>query len=182
MERGFFGDRGWIQPQDTVLSLRAPDLAIWGGVLARTQADLCTLYRELQREKAWSRIHLVPLLLAEGDRDAYRRQQAALEREKEIMKDVPGWEVRVDRARCGVALAADCTWCFSLFLCGHVHIAGGEECVPQPKVSTGGQHCGALIVLLCMYLLLESIAFEHHHAHAASTASGGHQHSRCPPS
>ena len=50
-------------------------------------------YRELQREKTWSRIHLVPLLLAESDRDAYRRQQAALEREKEIMKDVPGWEV-----------------------------------------------------------------------------------------
>ncbi|KAJ3975247.1 GRIM-19 [Lentinula raphanica] len=48
--------------------------------------------RELQREKAWSRIHLVPLLMAEGDRDAYRRQQAALAREKEIMKDVPGWE------------------------------------------------------------------------------------------
>lgn len=49
--------------------------------------------RELQRERVWSRIHLVPVLLAEGDRDAYRRQQAALEREKEIMKDVPGWEV-----------------------------------------------------------------------------------------
>jgi len=48
--------------------------------------------RELQREKAWSRIHLVPLLLAEGDRDAYRRSQAALAREKEIMKDVEGWE------------------------------------------------------------------------------------------
>jgi NADH dehydrogenase (ubiquinone) 1 alpha subcomplex subunit 13 len=48
--------------------------------------------RELQREKVWSRIHLVPLLLAEGDRDAYRRQQAAIAREKEIMKDVPGWE------------------------------------------------------------------------------------------
>ncbi|KAF8827089.1 hypothetical protein HHX47_DHR5001076 [Lentinula edodes] len=50
------------------------------------------LIRELQREKAWSRIHLVPLLMAEGDRDAYRRQQAALAREKEIMKDVKGWE------------------------------------------------------------------------------------------
>ncbi|KAG2155044.1 B16.6 subunit of GRIM-19, NADH:ubiquinone oxidoreductase [Suillus bovinus] len=48
--------------------------------------------RELQREKVWSRIHLVPLLVAEGDRDAYRRQQAALEREREIMKDVKGWE------------------------------------------------------------------------------------------
>lgn len=31
--------------------------------------------------------------MAEGDRDAYRRQQAALAREREIMKDVPGWEV-----------------------------------------------------------------------------------------
>ena len=49
--------------------------------------------RELQREKIWSRIHLVPLLLAEGDRDAYRREQAALAREKEIMKDVKDWEV-----------------------------------------------------------------------------------------
>jgi hypothetical protein len=29
--------------------------------------------------------------MAEGDRDAYRRQQAALAREREIMKDVPGW-------------------------------------------------------------------------------------------
>ncbi|KAL4076201.1 B16.6 subunit of GRIM-19, NADH:ubiquinone oxidoreductase [Scleroderma citrinum] len=48
--------------------------------------------RELQREKVWSRIHLVPLLLAEGDRDAYRRQQAAMQRETEIMKDVKGWE------------------------------------------------------------------------------------------
>lgn len=50
-------------------------------------------YRELQREKAWSRIHLVPLLMAESDRDVYRRDCAALEREKVIMKDVPGWEV-----------------------------------------------------------------------------------------
>lgn len=49
--------------------------------------------RELQREKVWSRIHLVPLLLAEGDRDAYRRQEATLERERVIMKDVKDWEV-----------------------------------------------------------------------------------------
>lgn len=33
------------------------------------------------------------MLLAEGDRDAYRREQAALAREREIMKDVKGWEV-----------------------------------------------------------------------------------------
>ena len=37
----------------------------------------------------------MPMLMAEGDRDLYRRQQAALAREKEIMKDVPGWEVGV---------------------------------------------------------------------------------------
>jgi NADH dehydrogenase (ubiquinone) 1 alpha subcomplex subunit 13 len=49
--------------------------------------------RELAREKAWSRINLVPAMLAEQDRDVYRRNQAALAREKEIMKDVPGWEV-----------------------------------------------------------------------------------------
>jgi hypothetical protein len=49
--------------------------------------------RELKREAAWSRIHLVPLILAEQDRDAYRRNEAALAREKEIMKDVPDWEV-----------------------------------------------------------------------------------------
>lgn len=57
-------------------------------------ADNGLFLRELQREKVWSRIHLVPLLLAEGDRDAYRREQAALQREREIMKDVKGWEVR----------------------------------------------------------------------------------------
>jgi hypothetical protein len=60
------------------------------------ERQLCSFFstRELQREKTWSRIHLVPLLLAEGDRDAYRREQAALAREKEIMKDVMDWEVR----------------------------------------------------------------------------------------
>lgn len=62
--------------------------------------DICFCFlddddRELQREKAWSRIHLVPLLVAEGDRDTYRRSQAALAREREIMKDVKGWEVSV---------------------------------------------------------------------------------------
>lgn len=58
--------------------------------------DLLLPCRELQREKVWSRIHLVPLLLAEGDRDAYRREQAMLERERVIMKDVKGWEVGCD--------------------------------------------------------------------------------------
>ncbi|KAJ8453831.1 hypothetical protein ONZ45_g19549 [Pleurotus djamor] len=64
------------------LPVRGPGaLAILGGVTAV----------ELHREKVWSRIHLVPLLMAEGDRDAYRRREAAVAREKEIMKDVPGW-------------------------------------------------------------------------------------------
>ncbi|TFY74988.1 hypothetical protein EWM64_g9024 [Hericium alpestre] len=81
------------------LPFRGPSgLAILGGVTAVCVYGFYRLgkgnieKRELQREKTWSRIHLVPLLLAEGDRDAYRRQQAALEREKEIMKDVDGWE------------------------------------------------------------------------------------------
>ncbi|RDX53876.1 GRIM-19 [Polyporus arcularius HHB13444] len=81
------------------LPIRGPSgLVILGGVTAVCAYGFYRLgkgnleKRELQREKVWSRIHLVPLLLAEGDRDAYRRQQAALEREREIMKDVPGWE------------------------------------------------------------------------------------------
>ncbi|CAA7260083.1 unnamed protein product [Cyclocybe aegerita] len=48
--------------------------------------------RELEREKVWSRIHLVPVLMAERDRDNYRREQASIAREREIMKDVAGWE------------------------------------------------------------------------------------------
>ena len=52
-----------------------------------------TLLRELEREKVWSRIHLVPLIVAEGDRAAYHRRQADVAMEKAIMKDVPGWEV-----------------------------------------------------------------------------------------
>ncbi|KAF8271061.1 hypothetical protein EI94DRAFT_1698371 [Lactarius quietus] len=48
----------------------------------------------VQREKIWSRIRLPPLPLAEGDRDAYRREQAALARERAIMKDVKDWETQ----------------------------------------------------------------------------------------
>jgi NADH dehydrogenase (ubiquinone) 1 alpha subcomplex subunit 13 len=49
-------------------------------------------HSELKREKAWSRIHLVPMIMAEADRDAYRREQGQLAREKEIMKDIPDWK------------------------------------------------------------------------------------------
>ncbi len=82
----------WIRPREPSL---ISDKSGLNNAPLRTEhrADATLLPRELQREKVWSRIHLVPLLLAEGDRDAYRREQAALEREREIMKDVPGWEV-----------------------------------------------------------------------------------------
>ncbi|KAJ7591675.1 B16.6 subunit of GRIM-19, NADH:ubiquinone oxidoreductase [Mycena floridula] len=48
--------------------------------------------RELQREKVWSRIHLVPLLMAESDRHLHGLREASVAREKEIMKNVKGWE------------------------------------------------------------------------------------------
>ncbi|PWN18517.1 GRIM-19 [Microstroma glucosiphilum] len=73
-------------------------IAIFGGVLAICGYGFWRVVqgnleqRELKRERAWSRINLVPLLMAEADRDTYRREQAALAREKEIMKDVHGWE------------------------------------------------------------------------------------------
>ncbi|KAL0637846.1 hypothetical protein Q9L58_003236 [Maublancomyces gigas] len=47
---------------------------------------------EFAREKAWARIHLVPLLEAESDRDAVRRQLAAAAHERDLMKDVKGWK------------------------------------------------------------------------------------------
>ncbi|KAI0320653.1 GRIM-19 [Amylostereum chailletii] len=81
------------------LPFRGPSgLAILGGVSALCAYGFYRLgkgnieKRELQRELTWSRIHLVPLLLAEGDRDAFRRQHAAVEREKAIMQGVEGWE------------------------------------------------------------------------------------------
>ncbi|KAF8213875.1 B16.6 subunit of GRIM-19, NADH:ubiquinone oxidoreductase [Mycena galopus ATCC 62051] len=83
------------------LPLRGPGaLVILGGVTA-----LCTFgfwrvglgnieRRELKRETTWARIHLVPLLLAEGDRAAYREEGRATAIEAEIMKDVKGWVPR----------------------------------------------------------------------------------------
>lgn len=50
-----------------------------------------SLTRELKREKTWARIHLVPLLQAETDRDTYRRFLALQQRESEIMSGVEGW-------------------------------------------------------------------------------------------
>lgn len=42
-------------------------------------------YSELAREKMWSRIHLIPLLQAEEDRDLVRRTLAEQAREKELL-------------------------------------------------------------------------------------------------
>ncbi|KAK9381644.1 GRIM-19 [Kockiozyma suomiensis] len=47
--------------------------------------------REYQREKAWSRLYLLPLLQAEFDRDFVRRSTALEARERELMKDHPDW-------------------------------------------------------------------------------------------
>ncbi|KAG4306222.1 hypothetical protein PORY_000210, partial [Pneumocystis oryctolagi] len=48
--------------------------------------------RELKREDIWSRIHLIPLLQAELDRDLYRRKQAIHHTEDKIMENVPNWD------------------------------------------------------------------------------------------
>ncbi|KAI5806214.1 GRIM-19 protein-domain-containing protein [Geopyxis carbonaria] len=48
--------------------------------------------REMAREKIWTRIHLTPMLQAEADRDDVRRAWANEARERELMKDVKGWE------------------------------------------------------------------------------------------
>ncbi|ORX37617.1 GRIM-19 protein [Kockovaella imperatae] len=80
-----------------------PVRGVSGAVIMGTTALICSYgfykmgqanieKRELEREKKWSRIWLLPLLQAEMDRDIYRREQAALAREKIIMSDVPGWE------------------------------------------------------------------------------------------
>ena len=42
-------------------------------------------YSELAREKMWARIHLIPLLQAEEDRDLVRRYLADRAREKELL-------------------------------------------------------------------------------------------------
>lgn len=44
-------------------------------------------HRELAREKMWSRIHLIPALQAEEDRDLVRRHLADVQREKELLGD-----------------------------------------------------------------------------------------------
>ncbi|KAK7062007.1 GRIM-19 [Favolaschia claudopus] len=83
------------------LPLRGPGaLAILAGVTAFCSFGIYRVgmgnieRRELKRESTWARIHLVPLLLAEGDRAAYQDGQRAAAVEADIMKDVKGWVPR----------------------------------------------------------------------------------------
>ena len=123
----------WIRPHVDQLIVVEP-LVEWDYVLT---LEPCR-NRELAREKVWSRIYLVPLLMAEGDRDLYRREQAALGREREIMKDVHGWEV-CDRFRIGEH--------------GCELRTGGEKGVPRSQVPNAGDRCA---VDSCMSLLTKN--------------------------
>lgn len=79
--------------------------------------------------------------MAEGDRDAYRREQAAVAREKEIMKDVKGWEVS-DPCRTPMMCTHDTVDC-DLFLLGLLSVdyivfhgchTGGQERLSQLSI------------------------------------------------
>lgn len=54
-------------------------------ILISWVADYEFAHSELAREKMWSRIHLIPMLQAEEDRDLVRRHWADQAREKELM-------------------------------------------------------------------------------------------------
>lgn len=57
--------------------------SLW--ILLLSNEHRLTLDSELAREKMWSRIHLIPLLTAEEDRDLVRRHFADQAREKDLM-------------------------------------------------------------------------------------------------
>ena len=57
-------------------SFMGTTVADFGGILCDS---------ELSREKMWSRIHLIPLLQAEEDRDLVRRTWADKARERELL-------------------------------------------------------------------------------------------------
>ncbi|KXH25636.1 GRIM-19 protein [Colletotrichum salicis] len=50
-----------------------------------TGRKMLTSHSELAREKMWARIHIIPLLQAEEDRDQVRRWYADQAREKELL-------------------------------------------------------------------------------------------------
>jgi hypothetical protein len=83
----------------------------------------------------------VPLLLAEGDRDAYRRERAALAREQEIMKDVKDWEVRLYLVILDWPTDSACC-CF--FVITPETSKGGQERLQQPTLPVTGVDCGVV--------------------------------------
>lgn len=60
-------------------------------IFIRGNGTVLTRHSELAREKMWARIHLIPALQAEEDRDQVRRYLADRAREKELL----GTETRV---------------------------------------------------------------------------------------
>lgn len=57
----------------------------WNALGAGTPMLLTVRTSELAREKMWARIHLIPLLQAEEDRDQVRRHLADQAREEELL-------------------------------------------------------------------------------------------------
>lgn len=66
----------------------------------------CPVCSELAREKMWSRIHLIPALQAEEDRDLVRRHLADQAREKELL----GENFKVYHADRFVMICWGCGW------------------------------------------------------------------------
>lgn len=52
----------------------------------------------------YARLYMLPFLMAEEERDLYRREMAQVAREREVMKDVEGWNVRSPLPRSFVTL------------------------------------------------------------------------------
>lgn len=88
----------WQRDPGAKVRLPPPLLVLVFGVLWRAELHMMREGRlmcmcmaangrdsELAREKMWSRIHLIPLLTAEEDRDLVRRHLADQKREKELL-------------------------------------------------------------------------------------------------
>jgi hypothetical protein len=81
--------------------------------------------------------------MAEGDRDAYRREQAALAREREIMRDVPGWEVRARQRSPDEMLMLLLSLARSWW--SDLSEAGRKECIQQLEISFAGNRYPVMV-------------------------------------
>ena len=78
---------------------------------------------ELAREKLWARIHLIPMLQAEADRDNVRRELADQAREKELLGAVtrpynsPRYALTYSRRPCA---GRNLTFCFVMYTAADV--------------------------------------------------------------